>query len=681
MMTNLHGRLRNTHLPKSHGLLPLFEAVVNSIHAIEEAGVSTSDGRITARIIRRPQGQLVLDDEKARRGPVPVEDIVGFSITDNGIGFTDANFLSFQTLDSEHKIDKGCRGVGRLLWLKAFDGVNVYSIYCAPDNTLRSRRFTFDSLQGVSDPVNEVVEAGTVQRTTIHLDGFHKEYRDASRKTATTIADCLFEHCLWYFVREGGAPEIVLVDGNERINLHQVYEEHMHADANREAIELGGHRFDLTHVKLRSTSQQAHLLALCAGNRLVKEENISGKISGLFGRIEDEGGEYVYACYVGSPFLDQAVRAERTGFDILEDAGELLEATEVTLPKIRDAVLARAKVLLADHLESNKEKSRQRVEEFVSQRAPRYRPILARVPQDELSVDPAISDRDLDVMLHRQFAKIEESLLDEGHRLMVPGSDEDLAEYEQRLQSYLDKAQVIKKSDLANYVAHRRVILDLLAEAVKRQTDGRYAKEELIHRLIMPLRKSSEDILLDSCNLWLVDERLAFHNYLASDKTLQSMPITGSDDTKEPDIVALNVLDTPILVSEAQTPSLASIVVVEIKRPMRDDGREGEDKDPIEQALGYIERIRKGRVTTSAGRPIPRSDTIPGFCYVLCDLTPSIEKRCKMHNLRVTSDNMGYFGFNDNFKAYIEVTSFDRLVEAARQRNKAFFDKLGLPTT
>lgn len=48
MMTNLHGRLRNTPLPKSHGLLPLFDAVVNSIHAIEEAGVSMVDGRITA---------------------------------------------------------------------------------------------------------------------------------------------------------------------------------------------------------------------------------------------------------------------------------------------------------------------------------------------------------------------------------------------------------------------------------------------------------------------------------------------------------------------------------------------------------------------------------------------------------------------------------------------------------
>jgi hypothetical protein len=38
LQTNLKGRLRNTSLPKSHGLMPVFEAVVNSIHSIEEKG-------------------------------------------------------------------------------------------------------------------------------------------------------------------------------------------------------------------------------------------------------------------------------------------------------------------------------------------------------------------------------------------------------------------------------------------------------------------------------------------------------------------------------------------------------------------------------------------------------------------------------------------------------------------
>ena len=93
------------------------------------------------------------------------------------------------------------------------------------------------------------------------------------------------------------------------------------------------------------------------------------------------------------------------------------------------------------------------------------------------------------------------------------------------------------------------------------------------------------------------------------------------------------------------------------------------------------ERIRNGKVSTASGRPIPKSEDIPGYCYVLCDITPSVEQRCKMHGLTPTSDRMGYFGYNPNYRAYIELISFDRLVNAAKERNRAFFDKLGLPAT
>jgi len=103
------------------------------------------------------------------------------------------------------------------------------------------------------------------------------------------------------------------------------------------------------------------------------------------------------------------------------------------------------------------------------------------------------------------------------------------------------------------------------------------------------------------------------------------------------------------------------------KRPMRNDAKEGEEKDPIEQALGYLERIRQGKVKTSAGRPIPHSDSIPGFCYVICDITPSIQNRCKIHDAILTSDGLGYFFYNKSYGTYVEVVSFDRLVNSAKE--------------
>jgi hypothetical protein len=481
-------------------------------------------------------------------------------------------------------------------------------------------------------------------------------------------------------VREGGAPKIKVVDHDEAILLDDVYEQCMYSSAQRQSLTIKGQPFELTHLKLKASAPREPFMAWCAAGRVVKEESIVGKVAGLHGRIADDDGDFLYACYMTSPFLDLHVRPERIGFDIEEISDDLFAATELSLTDIRTKVLESSKNFLAGYLQESRAAGRERVENFVSQRAPRYRPILGRISEDKLSVDPSISDKDLDLLLHKQLSEIEGSLLAEGHAIMTVGSNETTESYLIRLNQYLSKVEDIKMSDLAGYVFHRKIILDILQKAIERGDDGKYAREELIHEVIMPMRRTSNEVL-DNSNLWLIDERLAFHDFLASDKPLSSMPIVQNGDAKEPDIVALNVFDKPLLVAEGQRLPLASIVVIEIKRPMRNDAASGEDKDPIEQALSYLDRIRNGQMQTANGRPIPRSEDIPGFCYVICDITPSVERRCRLAQLKVTSDRQGYFGYNENFKTYIEVVSYDRLLNGARERNRAFFDKLGLPTS
>jgi hypothetical protein len=663
------------------GLLPLFEAVVNSIHAIEEAGVPTSDGKITITILRGPkQGILNVPDAK-KRGPEALEDIVGFRIEDNGIGFTDDNMMSFRTLDSGHKVHKGCRGIGRLLWLKAFGKAEIESIYRVKE-TLHSRKFSFSVRDGISNETCEEAPIGAAAKTCIQLHEFNSQYRKYSRKTPTAIADSIFEHCLWYFIREGGAPRISLHDDEEHISLNDVFQAHMHSLAVQEAISIKKQTFELIHVCLRSNSLAAHTIAFCADNRLVMEEKLSGKLPGLHGKLADVNGEFIYSCYVSSAFLDQCARPERTGFEIIDSNEGLLADTEViSLNDIRDAVVDRAKAQLSEYLEENLRRSKQKVRNFVSSKAPRYRSILGRIPEAEINVDPDISDKDLELVLHKQLAAIERELISEGHDILAqtitPANDQ----YREKLGLYLAKAEELKKSDLASYVSHRRVIIDLFEKAIERDFNGNYLREEMIHSLIMPMRTDSDQISLDACNLWLVDERLAFHDYLASDKPLRSIPITNSDNRKEPDLCALKVFDQPILVSEETKPPLAAIEIIEIKRPMRRDSSAGEDHDPIEQAVGYLRRVRDGGVCTATGRPIPASESIPGFCYILADLTPQFEQRCRdHHDLKKTFDGLGYFGYKSNANAYIEVISFDRLVAAAKERNRAFFEKLGLPS-
>ncbi|ELI1835993.1 ATP-binding protein [Vibrio alginolyticus] len=669
LQTNLKGRLRNTSLPKSHGLMPVFEAVVNSIHSIEEKGNSDT-GKVVLQINRATQESLDFDAKS-------LPPILGFTITDNGCGFDETNFKSFETLDSDHKIDKGCRGVGRLMWLKVFDLVEVESHFIDVDSQLKKRVFRFNDKSGVH---SENVQVATEQQsgTQIKLVGFDESYRKQVPTKGLTVANQLLEHVLWYFVRQGSAPNIQVEDAGEIFELDSLLEEHMHASAFIETIKIRDYAFDLTHIKFRASVNKKHQLALCAANRLVKEESIQGKIPGLYGKISDASGEFTYTCYVSSGYLDHRVRSERTSFDIAENAEDMLN--EVSFKDIRDAVLERTKEYLQDVLTENVSAGRKRVDDFINSHAPRYRPIAHYVAEEQLIVDPEKSDKDLELHLHAQWYEVERQLVSEGHDIMQPQNEEHVEEYKGRLSEYLRKAEDLKQSDLANYVSHRKVIIDLLQKSIERLDDGKYAREDMIHELIMPMRKDSSEVLLDSCNLWLIDERLAFHNYLASDKTLNAMPITGNDSTKEPDLLSLRVFNNPLLVNDQNSFPLASITVVEIKRPMRNDMREGEDKDPIDQALSYLERIREGKVKTKSGRPIPGNNDIPGYCYVLCDLTESMHRRCRRANLRITSDGMGYFGYNEPSHAYIEVISFDQLVKAAKERNRAFFDKLGLPS-
>jgi hypothetical protein len=480
-------------------MFPLFEAVVNSIHSIDELTAERDFGKITVEILRAPFQTLPFDGGKMKRGVPPSEEIVGFKIIDNGVGFHDRNMKSFATLDTDYKESQGCRGVGRLLWLKAFQSVTITSVYRDDAGSPMRRSFSFTATRGIEDEKKEACGPDDLPTTCVHLDGFHKIYREKSAKTPRTIASSILEHCLWYFVREGGAPTIRIKDDEDDLSLDQVYEEYMFSEAKRESIEVKGSKFELTHIKLKASSSKPHFIAWCAGSRVVEEENLVGKIAGLHGKIREDDGDFVYACYVTSPFLDQRVRSQRIGFDIEEESDDLFSETELTLNEIRNAVISSSGQYLDAYLQESKKAGQERVDKFVSHKAPRYRPIMARISSDKLSVDPDISDKDLDLLLHKHLSEIEGTLLSEGHEVMNFGENESPTDYQARLTNYLKMADDIKKSDLANYVFHRKVILDILEKAIQRQEGGRYSKEELIHEIIMPLKKTSSEVRLEIC--------------------------------------------------------------------------------------------------------------------------------------------------------------------------------------
>ncbi|MDJ0396689.1 ATP-binding protein [Rhodococcus sp. G-MC3] len=556
--------------------------------------------------------------------------------------------------------------------------MSVRSAYEDEDGELRGRQFRFS----VDREVEHDGGADGFARpgTAVSLDGFKKSFQQNAPKGVDALAREIFEHCIWYFLRPGGAPIVTIGDDDESVSLADLMDEFVDSAMTSSTIKIKGQKFDMLNLRLKATTRNSvPRLHWCAASRVVIEENLSGKVPGLHGKLADKAsGEFVYACYLTSTFLDDRVRADRTAFDISEIVAGQTLVDDLSLDDIREAVLEEVAGILKDALESAREQGKQRVHDFVTKRAPRYRPVLAKIQERGITVDPSVKDQDLELQLHRHLQKIESEAFVQGQEVFAGANLEPAEDYAERLAEYLATVSEINQSDLAAYVSRRRTVLDLLGRLIRADKEGKYSREDAIHSLIVPMRTESNDVAADGSNLWIIDERLAFHDYLASDKTLKSMPITGSKSTKEPDILATRLIDSPVLAAEGQKLPLPSIVVVEIKRPMRKDATE--DKNPIQQCLDYVKRVRAGRVLTATGRLIPPTQDPPAFCYIVADLTEKMIERCEISDLRPTHDGLGYFGYNNAAKAYIEVTNFDGLINAATERNRAFFDKLGLPT-
>ncbi len=190
---------------------------------------------------------------------------------------------------------------------------------------------------------------------------------------------------------------------------------------------------------------------------------------------------------------------------------------------------------------------------------------------------------------------------------------------------------------------------------------------------------TSQDSLWKNQNLWLLDEKLTYHDFLASDRPLRTIPKSNSDSGKEPDILIFN---NPIVYAEGEYP-WNSCVIIEFKRPERSTYKEGdEDKDPIAQVYGYIDDLRARKARGPCNEVIEVKSETRYFCYIIADMTDKLRLLCKRQSgFKAMSDNDGYYGYNEVYKAYFEIVSYRKVLGDSRKRNRVLFDRLGLPHT
>lgn len=646
---------------------PIVEMVVNAIQAIESS--DRADGEVKIRIIRSPQ----LESD----GSLPP--VQSVEIQDNGIGFTNEHRESFDTLYSDLKIKEGGKGFGRFTCLKYFKNLHVESVYREQDS-FKKRKFSMGKKTDII--VNEKVSNTSKKESgsNILLDELKKS--NAIDKKLQTIARNLAEKLLPYFISSDyNCPKIVLSEenGTHPIVLNDFFNNELSALI--QEISEGENHFSLqsntsTEIffvrtfKLYSPKNQSSKISLVAHRREVSGSSLQKYVPEFCDEFYEHtnnsgvgrGKNYIVKAYVFSQYLDQYVSLERGGFEFQMD-NDLLFGISQTDIESKAANIAKEAVGL--DIKLRQEKKRERFQSYVDEEAPWHKNLLKNINLERMPYNP--SNEEIEIRLQKEKLTQEIQIKQDVTRLLAESNSASLKE---NVYNIVGKISETSKNDLIHYIALRRNILDILDKSLQVDDTGSYNSEAVVHDIIFPRYGDTDSTPFEEHNLWILDERLNFTNFVSSEGQLNG---NNSDRTD------LLVFDKRILFrgdNETSNP----VTVFEFKRPQRDDFVNPSTKeDPVSQIVRYVNKIRAGEYKTPEGRKILIAQNTPFYGYVICDLTSKVEKWLHDEkNFTPMPDSLGWYDWIGNINLYIEVLSWDKVLKDAQLRNKVFFQKLGI---
>ncbi|MDL5026405.1 hypothetical protein QR676_04120 [Vibrio sp. TMPB1044] len=662
MITDVKGKVKNLKLSPAERLIPVLEAVVNSIQAC-----SGNKARLELEILRQTT-QTTLDADSDK-----YQEIESFRVIDQGVGFTDENLTSFRTADSTYKAQLGCKGVGRFTWLKVFESVSVDSVY-KKDNEFYDIKFDFSIDNSDIDTVKANPSDRNKIQTVVTLTNIKSPYQKKLPTDISEIADEILEHCLMYFLEDKIESFILKSNTNESINLIDYFNANFDSDVKKTKFKSGSQNFKAYYFR-NYGRQRIHKINFCANSRTVstyKPTDFLPNIPAYF--QDDQGKRFRYSIFVSSPYFDENVTQERTNLAIAK-ADELLDDEHPSIDAIIGELIIDCDGVFNEYFQPMLVQHRERVQEFVDTKGYEYRHVLKHRPEWIDLIKIGLAEEQLDIELHKLSRDFETDLKTEAIQIkksLKESKSISSEEYKEAYKRYTSEINDIGKSNLAKYIVHRKSIIDIFELNLELQNTEKkkYHLENTIHDVILPLSSTSDDITNLSQNLWLIDERMSYHALLSSDKSFES--VTDIDSRERPDVMLFN---NPIaFCDDKDEPRTATII--EFKRPMRDDYDDNEN--PVKQTLGYAKKLRDRDYVNAKGRNLYLAKGVPIYCYIICDLTKSIREYCADNNYTPTTDNNGYIWYHRDYNIYFEILSFKKVLLDAKKRNTSLFRMLNL---
>ena len=490
MKLNFKNRVRNFKFSVGDIFVPLFEAIMNSMQSIEETN-NIQDKYIKINIER----------DNYRIGGF-VSGIFAIEIIDNGIGFTEHNYDSFCTSDSDYKVEIGGKGVGRINWLKAFEYVKVNSTYLENGKTL-NRTFDFNIEDEIHNEVLKEVTPSEELNTRIKLIDLKQEYREATELSLKDIASKIIEHFATYFVI-GAMPQITISDEEEVIDLNEFFEQEKFITTKHETLLSNNTTFNLRHVFLNASINAKHKIYICAQNRVVCSYDITN-IKDLPTTFNIDGKKAIYQCYLSGEFLDKDVNSERTYFSNVifeERTNDDVPHFELAI-NLYEVVYNQITIFLHDYVNQIREVRDEEIAKYIENNLSQYK-YLTKYASNELKNIPYAIATNPD-KLANELSKLSQKINIKNNIQVNKTLQDPSMNAKNKLLDLLIPLSENLRSEFANYILKRKAVIDILEKILSLNP----TTKELINDFFI----LDGTPTTDNTNLWMIDNRLSL-NYL-----------------------------------------------------------------------------------------------------------------------------------------------------------------------
>ena len=472
----------------------IFEAIVNSIQAGADA--------ININIISNS-----LDYDKKDNIKKYIDEI---QIKDNGEGFTQKNIDVFKEYKTQNKIELGCKGVGRFLYLKLFNKVEIESL---------DKKIFFSTDQGVvvHKSENKIVE------TIIKLI----QLKQKIIADYDSLKHDIFEHLLPYFKLLSDENKQVIIKVYENNVLKFSISSHEIPTFESREFKIKSHKFLISYVFGQADLPNEGYF--CANKRVViKNSALDSNKKVKFFR------QFNIFFLMESEYLDNNVNDTRDDFTIYPRRSKEKDlfgniSWDDIKNEIRNQIknIAREKEIDIDKIASeNLSKAIDSV------------PYLAYYLKDNI-----------DVLDEQELITEAKKRLEEDKKFIREHTDEkDNGKYRKKLS-------IVTQSELAEYIYDREKIIQRLKQLVDENS-----LEKEIHDLFMKRKTSDETGDYRTNHLWLFDDKFMTYDKVFSDKQIKEIFPKLSENLDRPDLLS-------IVSNTYEKSDITDIVVIELKRP------------------------------------------------------------------------------------------------------------------